>query len=167
MAHPVYSAVYWKNIMNGLKKYSLGALIAATAFISSQAAMAEIVLEPSPNGEVALIVNFEVKPGTEAEFEKVFRRSVTCSRLEPGNITFNVHKILGTERNYVLYEVWRNEAAVNSHFARPYTVALFSMFDRNLARPLSEGGLRFVQDLQPEVRKAPAKTEPASVAECR
>ncbi|MGH8417945.1 MAG: putative quinol monooxygenase [Pseudomonas sp.] len=153
--------------MNGLKKYSLGALIAATAFISSQAAMAEIVLEPSPNGEVALIVNFEVKPGTEAEFEKVFRRSVTCSRLEPGNITFNVHKILGTERNYVLYEVWRNEAAVNSHFARPYTVALFSMFDRNLARPLSEGGLRFVQDLQPEVRKAPAKTEPASVAECR
>ncbi len=153
--------------MNGLKKYSLGALIAATAFISSQAAMAEIVLEPSPNGEVALIVNFEVKPGTEAEFEKVFRRSVTCSRLEPGNITFNVHKILGTERNYVLYEVWRNEAAVHSHFARPYTVALFSMFDRNLARPLSEGGLRFVQDLQPEVRKAPAKTEPASVAECR
>ncbi|MBW1248759.1 antibiotic biosynthesis monooxygenase [Pseudomonas tolaasii] len=153
--------------MNSLKKYSLGALIAATAFISSQAAMAEIVLQPSPNGEVALVVNFEVKPGAEAEFEKVFRRSVTCSRLEPGNITFNVHKILGTERNYVLYEVWRNEAAVNSHFARPYTVALFSMFDRNLARPLSEGGLRFVQDLQPEARKAPAKTEPASVAECR
>lgn len=153
--------------MNSLKKYSLGALMAATAFISSQAAMAEIVLQPSPNGEVALVVNFEVKPGTEEEFEKVFRRSVTCSRLEPGNITFNVHKILGTERSYVLYEVWRNEAAVNSHFARPYTVALFSMFDRNLARPLSEGGLRFVQDLQPEARKAPAKTEPASVAECR
>ncbi|MBW4793227.1 putative quinol monooxygenase [Pseudomonas tolaasii] len=153
--------------MNSLKKYSLGALIAATAFISSQAAMAEIVLQPSPNGEVALVVNFEVKPGAEGEFEKVFRRSVTCSRLEPGNITFNVHKILGTEHSYVLYEVWRNEAAVNSHFARPYTVALFSMFDRNLARPLSEGGLRFVQDLQPEARKAPAKTEPASVAECR
>ncbi|KGH28504.1 putative quinol monooxygenase [Comamonas testosteroni] len=153
--------------MSSLKKYAFGTLIAVTAFISSQAAMAQIALQPSPNGEVALVVNFEVKPGAEAEFEKVFHRSVTCSRLEPGNITFNVHKILGTERNYVLYEVWRNEAAVNSHFARPYTVALFSMFDRNLARPLSEGGLRFVRDLLPQARMAPANTDPTSVAECR
>ncbi|CAH2400604.1 putative quinol monooxygenase [Mesorhizobium ventifaucium] len=76
--------------MNSLKKYALGALVAATAFISSQLAMAQIVLQPSPNSEVALVVNFEVKPGAEAEFEQVFHRSVTCSRLEPGNITFNV-----------------------------------------------------------------------------
>jgi Antibiotic biosynthesis monooxygenase len=92
---------------------------------------------------------------------------VTCSRLEPGNITFNVHKVMGTERSYVLYEIWRNEAAVNSHFARPYTVALFSMFDRNLARPITEGGLRFVQDLDPQPRSAPATTDPTSLAECR
>lgn len=153
--------------MNSLKKYSLTALIAVSAFVSPQAAIAQIVLQPSPNGEVALVVNFEVKLGAVAEFEKVFQRSVTCSRLEPGNITFNIHKIFGTERNYVLYEVWRSEAALNSHFARPYTVALFSMFDRSLARPVSEGGLRFLQDLQPQARRAPAKTEPTSVAECR
>jgi quinol monooxygenase YgiN len=125
--------------------------------------MSEIILQPSPNGEVALIVNFEVKPGAEAEFEEVFRRSVAYSRLEPGNIIFNVHKVLGTERSYVLYEVWRDEEAVNSHFQRPYTVALFSMFDRNLARPLSEGGLRFVQDLDPQPRTAPAETDPTSL----
>lgn len=153
--------------MNRPKKYALGALVAATTLMSSQAAMAQIVLQPSPNGEVTLVVDFEVKPGAEAEFERVFRRSVTCSRLEPGNVTFNVHKVLGTERNYVLYEVWRNEAALNSHFARPYTVALFSMFDRNLARPLSEGGLHFVQDLDPQARTAPATTDPTSGAECR
>ncbi|WP_343550828.1 antibiotic biosynthesis monooxygenase family protein [Pantoea sp.] len=153
--------------MSKIKTYALGALIAATTLITSQAAMAQIKLHPSPNGEVAIVVNLEVKPGAEAEFEKVFHRSVTCSRLEPGNITFNIHKVLGTERSYVLYEVWRNEAALNSHFARPYTVALFSMFDRNLVRPLSEGGLNFVQDLQPQARMAPAKTTPDSEAECR
>jgi quinol monooxygenase YgiN len=153
--------------MNNLKRYVLGSLVVAIALISSQTAMAQVALQPSPNGEVTLVVNFEVKAGAEAEFEKVFRRSVTCSRLEPGNVIFNVHKILGTERSYVLYEIWRNEAAVKSHFTRPYTVALFSMFDRNLARPLSEGGLRFVQDLQPQARKAPASTDPTSLAECR
>lgn len=153
--------------MNSLKKIALSTVLAAGAFLSSQGASAQIALQPSPNGEVALVVHFEVKPSAEAEFESVFHRSVTCSRLEHGNITFNVHKILGTERSYILYEVWRNEAALNSHFARPYTVALFSMFDRNLARPLSEGGLRFVQDLDPLPRSTPATTDTTSHAECR
>ncbi len=153
--------------MNMLKKIALGTVAAAGALLSSQAANAQITLQPSKNGEVAIVVNFDVKPGAEAEFEGVFRRSVTCSRLEPGNITFNVHKVLGSERSYVLYEVWRNEAAVNSHFARPYTVALFSMFDRDLVRPITEGGLHFVQDLDPQPRSAPATTDPKSLAECR
>ncbi|WP_416414354.1 putative quinol monooxygenase [Pantoea sp. App145] len=127
--------------------------------------MSKINLQPSPNGEVAIVVNLEVKVGAEAEFEEVFQRSVTYSRLEPGNIIFNIHKVIGTERSYVLYEVWRNEAAVHSHFAQPYTVDLFSMFDRNLVHPLSEGGLNFVQDLHPQARMAPAKTIPDSDAE--
>jgi len=154
--------------MNMFKKIALGTAIVAGAILSFQAAnAADIALQPSPNGEVALVVNFEVKPGAEAEFEQVFHRSVTCSRLEPGNITFNVHKVLGTERNYVLYEVWRSEDAVKSHFARPYTVALFSMFDRNLVRPITDGGLNFVQDLDPATRSVPATTDPTSVEQCR
>jgi len=129
--------------------------------------MSQIELQPSPNGEVALVVYFEVKPGAEAEFEEVFRRSVTCSRLEPGNVFFNVHKVFGAERSYVLYEVWRDEAALKSHFERPYTIALFTMFERNLARPLSEGGLKFVQDLHPQTRPAPSDTDPNTCADCR
>jgi quinol monooxygenase YgiN len=153
--------------MNSLKKIALSTVAAAAAFMSSQDAMAQIFLQPSPSGEVALVVNFEVKPGAEAEFEQIFRRSVTCSRLELGNITFNVHRVLGSERSYVLYEIWRSEDALNSHLARPYTKALFAMFDRNLARPLSDGGLRFVADLVPQSRTSSAATDPTSLAECR
>lgn len=153
--------------MNMLKMAALSAALAAGAVLAAPAAKAQIALQPSPNGEVALVVDFEVKPGGEAEFERAFRRSVTCSRLEPGNIAFTIHKVLGDERRYVLYEVWRNEAALNSHFAQPYTIALFSTFERTLARPLSEGGLSFVQDLDPQQRAAPAVTDPASHVECR
>lgn len=63
--------------------------------------------------------------------------------------------------------MWRNKAAVKSHFARPYAVALFSMFYRNLVRPIIEGGLHFVQDLDPQPRSAPPTTGPTSLAECR
>ncbi|MCB5206806.1 putative quinol monooxygenase [Methylovorus mays] len=154
--------------MNNFKKYILGAFVAATAIISSQSALA-LDIKAGPTGEVALVVNFDVKPGAEAEFEKVFQRSVTCSRLEPGNVTFNVHKVLGAERSYVLYEIWRNKEALDSHFERPYTKALFAMFEQNLARPLTEGagGLNFVADLAPAPRPAPVTTDPTSVAECR
>ncbi len=150
--------------MTMLKKIALGAALAVGASLSSQAANAQIAVQPSPNGEVAIVVNFDVKPGAEADFERVFHRSVTCSRLEPGNITFNVHKDLGSERSYILYEIWRSEDALKSHFARPYTVALFAMFDRNLVTPQR---LHFVQDLDPQPRSAPTTTNPASLAECR
>ncbi|MBQ5265185.1 antibiotic biosynthesis monooxygenase [Klebsiella pneumoniae] len=155
--------------MNCFIKYACSAIVATAAFTASQSALADIDIKVGPTGEVGLVVNFEVKKGAEAEFESVFRRSVTCSRLEPGNITFNVVKVIGSERNYVLYEVWRSKDALNSHFARPYTKALFSMFERNLTHPLTEGagGLHFVTDLAPSTRNAPATTEPSNLAECR
>jgi quinol monooxygenase YgiN len=162
-----FDKFFGENLMNKFKAFARPALIAASLLLWMQSTVAQIALKPSPNGEVTLVVNFEIKPGTEMEFEQAFRRSVTCSRLEPGNIAFNVHKVYGSERSYILYEIWRSEAAVNSHFAQPYTKALFAMFDRNLIRPLSESDLRFVIDLNPATRSAPAKTNPASRADCR
>ena len=155
--------------MNRFIKYACSTLLATAAFTASQSALADIDIKAGPTGEVALVVNFDVKKGAEAEFENVFRRSVTCSRQEPGNITFNVVKVIGAERSYVLYEVWRSKDALSSHFARPYTKSLFSMFERNLTRPLTEGagGLHFVADLAPSPRTAPATTEPSDLPECR
>lgn len=69
--------------------------------------------------------------------------------------------------NYVLYEVWRSTDALESHFERPYTKALFAMFDRDLVRPITEGGLRFVADMDPQPRAKPATTDPTSHAACR
>lgn len=153
--------------MNTSKKYLLSAIAAAAALFSAKPAMADIDIKPNTNGQVEIVVDFEVKPGKEAEFEQTFKRSVMCSRLEPGNITFNVHSVIDAPRHYVLYEQWRSTEALNSHFARPYTKALFSMFDRDLVHPVTDGGLRFIQEIDPAQRSAPATTDPASLAECR
>ncbi|MGC3991655.1 MAG: putative quinol monooxygenase [Chthoniobacteraceae bacterium] len=140
--------------MNTFKKYTILALAAAAAAcFSTQSAKAEIPLQPAANGEVTLVVDFDVKPAAEAEFEAYFRRSVTGARQEPGNILFNVHKVIGSEHSYVLYEIWRNKDAVKFHFAQPYTVELFKMFDRDLTHPLE---LHFLQDLDPQPRSTPA-----------
>lgn len=135
---------------------------------STSPAFAQIDIKPTnERGEVALVVDFEVKPGFEAEFERAFRRSVICSRLEPGNITFDFHAVVDAPGRYVLYEIWRNPDAVRTHFETPYTKDLFALFERALAKPLTEGGLRFISEPVPAGRTPPAATNPASRPECR
>lgn len=114
--------------------------------------------------ETATVIDFEVKPGAEAEFEKYFLLSARCSRLEPGNVAFNIHRVAGQQQHYVLYEVWRSPEALNAHFERPYTKALFAMFERSLAGEPKDRELR---DLSPATRSAPVSGDPADAAECR
>jgi quinol monooxygenase YgiN len=152
--------------VKSLNQCLLAAVLSSGIFIPAAAAVAQPVIKPGPNGEVVLVVTFKVKPGAEADFEKAFHRSVTCSRLEPGNVTFNIHKVFGAQRTYVQYEIWRSEDALKSHFGRPFTKALLAMFDRDLSVPLARS-VQFVADLDPQPRGAPATTDPASVAECQ
>lgn len=143
-------------------------LVALTFTLIAQAAAAQAPVAPThPNGEVALVVDFEVKRGFEDEFERYFALSTTCSRLEPGNIAFNIHKVTGATGRYVLYEIWRSPQALEEHFQRPYTIALFQMFDRALVRPVTEGGLRFISDLDPARRAAPVAGDPVDREECQ
>jgi quinol monooxygenase YgiN len=142
-------------------------LAICAAICAVPTASAQIKIKPSANGEVVLVVDFEVKPAMEAEFLQAFKRSVLCSRLEPGNVMFNVHKVHDSERRYVLYEVWRSEQALNTHFEKPYTKALFATFDKTLSKPVTEGGLRFLAEIDPAPRSTPVTSEPASRSECR
>jgi quinol monooxygenase YgiN len=157
------------NPMTSLITHHRGMLAAgvlATA-LSTAAPAAQAQSEgvaASANGETAMVIDFEVKPGSEAEFEEYFLRSARCSRLEPGNVAFNIHRVVGQEQRYLLYEIWRSPEALNAHFERPYTKALFSMFDRALAGPPADRELR---DISPATRSAPVNGDPTEVAECR
>ncbi|WP_295807194.1 antibiotic biosynthesis monooxygenase family protein [uncultured Nitratireductor sp.] len=154
------------KFMHNLRLFATGIALALSAAIHP--AQAQIAIEPTnENGEVVLIVDFEVKEGSETEFEEYFRRSVTCSRSEPGNVAFNIHKVVDQQNDYVLYEIWRDTEALERHFEQPYTKALFEMFDRTLVRPVTEGGLRFISDLDPAPREqVAAKSQDNMPADC-
>jgi quinol monooxygenase YgiN len=122
-------------------------------------------IKVSPNGEVAAIATIEVKPGSEGAFEKAALLSIKCSRLEPGNASFTIEKILDAgNTTYIMAEVWRNKAALQSHFYQPYTQALFGTFKQTAAAPPS---IKFAAELTPAHRSAPVKTDPKKVADCR
>lgn len=121
-------------------------------------------IKESPNGEVAIIANLEVKFGSEEDFEKASQLSIKCTRLEPGNVDFAIYKIAGgTGSNYIMYEVWRNKAALQSHFVQPYTQALFGKFKQDLSAPPA---MKFVVDLAPLPRPKHAKVDPKTSSDC-
>lgn len=150
---------------NRRKRNTLAALAVAAA--AAAPAQAQVVTKAThPNGEVAFVVDFEVKPGFEAEFERLSQRSAHCARLDPGNAVFEVHKVIGAERAYAYHIVWRSPEALQSHLQRPYTKELVAMFGRALARPLSES-IRYIRDLAPPTRPPAAEGDPADDPVCR
>lgn len=142
-------------------------IIIMPGFITAAPAPAQNPIEPSPNGEVSVLIEFQVKSGKEDEFEKVFRQTVVCARLEPGNIIYNFHKVIGEPLHYVLYEQWLSVDAVEKHLARNYMKPLFAALDRDLDNPTTDRKRHFLSDMQAATRKEPANTDPSSVAGCR
>lgn len=151
-----------------IKSLMITAALATGATMGvAHADVPNIDLKEGPNGEITVLANLEVKPGAEEDFEKAMRLSARCSRLEPGNVTFEIYKILdGNKATYSIHEVWRTKAFMVSHVGRPYAQAVFAAWGRDLAKPPTDG-MKFAADLEPAHRSKPAKTDPKSVAECR
>jgi quinol monooxygenase YgiN len=105
-------------------------------------------LSAIPAQEVALVVNFKVKPGQVETFKKQWQKSVYWSRPEPGCITFSINQVLNDSLSFVLYEEWESQQALDLHFGQPYTKELFQVFEKTLDRPLAES-LVFVTNLYP------------------
>jgi len=63
----------------------------------------------------AFFVVFKVKPGEDAEFERVFRAMERKVREnEPGNLSYDLYRN-GEPHTYVIIERYRNRAAVAAH----------------------------------------------------
>jgi (4S)-4-hydroxy-5-phosphonooxypentane-2,3-dione isomerase len=64
---------------------------------------------------IVRIITVRVKPGKDAEFEKLTRANHEGSLQEPGVLRFDVLKDNQQQGTYYLYEVYRNEEATLAH----------------------------------------------------
>jgi quinol monooxygenase YgiN len=167
-------SVYCKNISAAvMHRRSLDlaafAMTAALVMASHTALAQEKVKATHPNGETALVVEFDVRADGQVEFEQALRKLTRCTQLDPGMIVFNAHKVQDQPGRYTLYEIWRSPEALMAHWQRPYVKSLLMTAERTLAKPIAQGGLvrHFINDLEPAKRAAPVAGDPSSVEECR
>jgi autoinducer 2-degrading protein len=63
------------------------------------------------------MVRLEVRPEQLDDFLKLVTFNATESRKEPGNLRFDVVRSIDSPTRFGLYEVYRDEAAVQAHQA--------------------------------------------------
>jgi quinol monooxygenase YgiN len=69
---------------------------------------------------VVLVVTWMAKVGREAEVAGVFSKLTEESRKEPGCIIYQVHRHKTESRRFLIYEEYKDDAALEAHRATPH-----------------------------------------------
>lgn len=69
---------------------------------------------------LVLAVTWVAKEGKEREVARLFRDLTAASRKEPGCIGYTVHTHNERPREFFLYEVYTDQAALDAHRAAPH-----------------------------------------------
>ena len=83
-----------------------------------------------------LYAEFTVNPGSEERVAELMRGLTERVRAEPGNLVFDPYTRTEDGRKYVVFEVYRDEAAFQEHITADYGLE----FNRELAGLIEEDG---------------------------
>lgn len=81
------------------------------------------------------MVSINVKPGHAEEFLEAFRINYEGTRLEPGNLRFDVLRNPDDENSFVIYEVFKSPDALDEHRKTPHYRECVRRIDPILAGP--------------------------------
>ncbi len=77
----------------------------------------------TPPSPLCLAVTLLVRAGREAEALEHLRHLVAHTRREPGNLAYTVHRSLDEPRRILIYELYRDDAALEAHRNATYFAA--------------------------------------------
>jgi len=99
--------------------------------------------------QIVLYAEFTARPGAHADVEQLIRDYADAVRQEPGNRIFDVYTRAEAEDRFVVFEVYRDQAAFDSHIRAEKGTAF-----NDALSPLIIGGASTLSFLRPvEVRR--------------
>jgi quinol monooxygenase YgiN len=72
------------------------------------------------NKQITLIVPVEAKPGKRDEVYKRLCELAQLTRQEEGNIEYIPHEVTGESNSFLIYELWRDQNALDFHMEQDY-----------------------------------------------
>lgn len=102
-----------------------GMLIAVAALGLLSAAHAQAPAAGSGPAPTTFVVKFKIKPGRNADFEKVMKKlQGQLAASEPGNVYYDLYLPSPDSQTYVLIEHYKDADAVKAHGKDPNTQAM-------------------------------------------
>jgi quinol monooxygenase YgiN len=80
----------------------------------------------NPDKPFTLLVRVQVKEGVEKQFEAAFAKAITATRKERGNLAYDLNRDTQNPSHYLVYERWKDLAALEAHLKTPHIKALFA-----------------------------------------
>jgi quinol monooxygenase YgiN len=69
----------------------------------------------------ALVVRFTIRPGAENAFDELVTETTAAIReREPGTLVYACHHVIGTPRQRIFYELYRDRASFDAHEEQPH-----------------------------------------------
>jgi len=81
-----------------------------------------------------VIAKFKAKAGQQDAVMQTLTDMVAPTRLEPGNIAYDLFQSAVDPTEFYFVEAWQSKAALNEHFGKPY----FAVMDQKLSQQLYE-----------------------------
>lgn len=90
------------------------------------------------SNEIIVMLTLQFKAGSGDTVLERMLPSIRLTRMEPGNNDFQMFKVKGSQDKFVVFERWKDQAALKRHWEQPYTKEVLQLFQAHLATPLSE-----------------------------
>jgi quinol monooxygenase YgiN len=114
---------------------ALAVLAATTAAVRAQAPTPP---PAPPDGPRYVVTYVEVKPTAAVEGEKLVRQLRDATRKEAGNLRAEALRRIGQLNQFVLLEVWKDQAAVDARFKAPAAIGLRDKIKAIQAAPIDD-----------------------------
>jgi quinol monooxygenase YgiN len=79
-----------------------------------------------PDKPFTLIVHVQVKEGAGKQFEAAFAKAISATRKEKGNLAYDLNRDTQDPSRYLVYERWKDLAALEAHLKTPHLKALLA-----------------------------------------
>ena len=72
------------------------------------------------NNEITIIVPIYFRPETAAKGRERLLALAARTHKEAGNIMYRIHEVPGKAEQYMIYEKWQDQAALDYHMSQDY-----------------------------------------------
>lgn len=94
---------------------------------------------------LTIVAHIKAEPGLEERMQQDLLSLLAPTRAESGCITFDLLVDTTDPTVFVLYENWKDQAALDAHFQQPYVKQVLKAYEETLAEPIEVLSLRKIE----------------------